>query len=113
MITDKIKLLSTTKARIAKLEAEIAANLSRELASLHAKYGFAEVDVFLMAVEEAAGGKTKKRRGRPAKAVAAKKGRKRAKISPKIRAKVKQLVKAGKTGSQIAKAVGISLPSVQ
>ena len=41
------------------------------------------------------------------------KTRKRAKITDAIRAKVGKLVKAGQTGSQIAKALGISLPSVQ
>lgn len=39
--------------------------------------------------------------------------RPRAVITDKTRAKVKELVKAGKTGGQIAKATGISLPSVQ
>ena len=34
-------------------------------------------------------------------------------ITDAVRAEVKALVKAGKTGSQVAKALGISLPSVQ
>ena len=41
------------------------------------------------------------------------KSRKRAKITDAIRARVKKLLEAGKTGSQIAKALKISLPSVQ
>ncbi len=40
------------------------------------------------------------------------KGR-RAVITDDTRAEVKKMVQAGKTGSEIAKAVGISLPSVQ
>lgn len=61
--------------------------------------------------------------GRPAKtaraatktAKAAKPGRrrKRAKITPEVKAQVKAGVEAGKTGSAIAKEAGISLPSVQ
>ena len=51
--------------------------------------------------------------GRPKKAAAASKTRKRAKITAAIRARVKKLLQAGKSGSKIAEAVGISLPSVQ
>ena len=74
-----------------------------------AKYGFSDVGPFIRAVKAAAGGK----RGRPAKTQALVKRRKRAKITDAIRARVKKLVEAGKTGSQIAKALKISLPSVQ
>ena len=53
------------------------------------------------------------RRGRPAKAVDKVKRRKRAVITDVTRSGVKKLVEAGKTGSQISKSLGISLPSVQ
>ena len=39
--------------------------------------------------------------------------RKRAKITPETKQKVKALVAAGKTGRQVAGRLGISLPSVQ
>lgn len=39
--------------------------------------------------------------------------RRRAKITDAVRTKVRKLVKAGKTGSQVANVLGISLPSVQ
>ncbi len=39
--------------------------------------------------------------------------RKRAVITDETRAEVKRLVEAGKTGAEIAQALGISLPSVQ
>ena len=39
--------------------------------------------------------------------------RRRAKITNETRTQVKKLVEAGKTGAEIAKTVGISLPSVQ
>jgi hypothetical protein len=41
------------------------------------------------------------------------KRRKRSVITDETRSSVKKLVEGGKTGSQIAKALGISLPSVQ
>jgi hypothetical protein len=90
----------------------VAKELAMELAALPAKFGFANVADFAAAVATAAGGK-------PAGQVAAeppatgKKRRKRAKITAETKAEVKKLVAAGKTGSAIAKAVGISLPSVQ
>jgi hypothetical protein len=83
--------------------------LNRELAGLPAKFGFSDLGASVRAVKAAAGGK----RGRPAKAPVLVKRRKRAKITDAIRARVKKLVKAGRTGSQIAKALKISLPSVQ
>jgi hypothetical protein len=109
MITDKIKALAAAKARVAQLEHSIASGLNRELAGLPGKFGFSDVGPFVRAVKAAAGGK----RGRPAKTLAPGKRRKRATITDAIRTNVKKLVDAGKTGSQIAKALKISLPSVQ
>jgi len=66
---------------------------------------------------KAASGATGKHRGRKPKAAGApesKGGRKpRVEITDEIRADIKKLVEAGKTGVEIAKAVGVSLPSVQ
>ena len=52
---------------------------------------------------------------KPGKAKAAGGGRrrKRAKITDETREQVKKMVAEGKTGAEIAKTVGISLPSVQ
>ncbi|MBI5771083.1 MAG: helix-turn-helix domain-containing protein [Verrucomicrobia bacterium] len=111
MVTDKIKELEATKARVTKLEQSIAAQLTKELAALPGQYGFDSVEAFCKAVKAAAG---KRRGSAPKKAKAAgKKRRKRAVITDATRAEVKKLVEAGKTGGEIAAAVGISLPSVQ
>ncbi|MDP3073820.1 MAG: helix-turn-helix domain-containing protein [Opitutaceae bacterium] len=119
MNTDILKELAATRAKVAQLEASIASELASELATLPAMYGFNSVDAFIAAVRNASG----TRRGRPGRkprvAVAAGakttagKRRKRAKITDAMRAEVKKLVEAGKTGNEVAKAVGISLPSVQ
>ena len=105
MIISSVKALNETKAKVARLEQALA----KELASLPSAYGFDSLKDFVAAIK-AAGGNG--RAGRPKKSTAPK-TRKRAKITDAIRAKVGQLVKAGKTGSQVAKALGISLPSVQ
>jgi hypothetical protein len=114
MVTDKIKTLAITRARVAELEKSIAAELNEELAALPGKYGFDSLPAFFDAVKAASRGKT---RGRP-KSAAAKpatggKRRKRAVITSETKSKVKSLVEGGKTGAEIAKIVGISLPSVQ
>src|ERR1017187_9587220 len=109
MLTNKIKALAAAKARVAQLELSISSGLNHELAGLPAKYGFSDVGSFIRAVKTVAGGK----RGRPAKTPALMKRRKRAKITDAIRVRVKKLIEAGKTGSQIVKALKISLPSVQ
>ncbi len=114
MISKKMHQLEAAKAKIASLENAIAAELSKELAQLPAKYGFGDAKSFIKAVKAAASGR---RKGPAAKAgkkpAAGKKRRSRAVITDATRAEVKKLVEAGKTGGQIAKTVGISLPSVQ
>jgi hypothetical protein len=106
MVTNQIKQLAATKAKVLKLESAIAAQLARELAALPRKFGFANAAAFIKAVKAAAGGKARS-------APKAGQRRKRAVITADTKAKVKSLVQAGKTGAEIAQAAGISLPSVQ
>jgi hypothetical protein len=118
MISEKLKELQALQAKTAALEQELAEERQKQIASLPAQYGFASADEFIAAVRAAAAGGGK-RRGRKAKAAkpaaAAKpaKRRKRAVITDETRAEVKKMVEAEKTGAEIAKALGISLPSVQ
>lgn len=109
MVTDKIKELASAKAHVEKLQKQVASELPKELAKLPEQYGFEDVGSFIRALQDSAG----KKRGRLAKPKKVIVRRKRAKITDATRALVKKLVAAGKTGSQIAKALGISLPSVQ
>lgn len=123
MVTDKLKELEATRAKLATLEQSIAAELNRELAGLPAKYGFESAAEFVQAVQAATGGRARGRRGPgarrgrppgPAKqAGAGRKRRRRAVITDETRSQVKKLVESGKTGAEIAKSLGISLPSVQ
>jgi hypothetical protein len=116
MITKKIQELAATKAKVAGLEKAIAAQLSKELSALPGQFGFDSVKSFIKAVKAMAGGKRKAKAAGRKKAkgkAGGKKRRKRAVITDATRAEVKKLVEGGKTGGQIAKAVGISLPSVQ
>lgn len=117
MLPNKLKELEAARAKLASLEKSIQSELNKELAALPAKYGFASAAEFAAAVTAAAGGRPG-RKGAKAKSKAAaggakKKRRKRAKITDATRAEVKKLVEAGKSGGEIAKVVGISLPSVQ
>lgn len=114
MVTKQIKELEVTKAKIVALEKSIAKRIRKELASLHGKYGFGSLEEFISALRGAGGGSRRKApKGRPAKAGGKRKRAKRSVITDATRASVKKLVESGKTGSQIAKALGISLPSVQ
>ena len=112
MITKKIQELAATRAKIANLEKAIATELNRELAGLPAKFGFDSVQAFLKAVKAAGGGRKSAGAKKAKSAGAGKKRRKRAVITDATRAQVKKLSEAGKTGGEIAKTVGISLPSV-
>lgn len=105
-----MQVLRRAKAEVAELEDAIAKTRSQELASLPAKYGFDSAKDFVAAVLSAAGGTRPAKSTRPPKA---KRSRKRAEITAAMRNKVVELCNAGRTGSEIASAVGISLPSVQ
>ena len=111
MVTSYIKQAARIRRTLARLERRIARRLPIELAELPAKFGYATAGEFIAAVESVSGRRRRRRAG-PRKAVV-RKTRKRAVITAATRARVKRLVKSGKPGSAIAKAVGISLPSVQ
>jgi hypothetical protein len=113
MVTKQIKELEATKAKIVTLEKSIARRLNKELASLPGKYGFASLGEFMRALKGASKGGSKGGKGRAAKVAGKAKRRKRSIITDVTRSSVKKLVESGKTGSQIAKSLGISLPSVQ
>jgi len=112
MVTAKIKQLTEYQTKVDALKKAIASQLKHDLSSLHKKYGFETALDLIKAIKASAGGK---RPGRVAKAAAkgGKKKRKRAKITPEMKQKLKGMVDAGKTGTVIAKSLGISLPSVQ
>lgn len=101
MLKQQFKDLEAAKARVAAIEGKIQSTLAKELAGLPAAFGFDSAKAFIKAVKAAtgAGGKAGRRT--------------RATITPELRAQVKDLALAGKTGAEIAKATGISVPSVQ
>jgi len=110
MLKGLIKSLNNTKAKVEKLEAKVEKGLKEALATVHAEYGFDSVESFIKAVEKAskqAGAKGRKAVNRAVPRA------KRAKITAAIRKTVKDLVKAGKSGAEIARAAGISSASVQ
>lgn len=106
MVTDKLKELEATKAKMADLVKTIESERNKELRTLPEKYGFESLGAFLKAVKAAGGGRTGKKGGAKGK-------RTRAVITDDTRAQVKKMVGAGKTGAEIAETLGISLPSVQ
>lgn len=110
MANDIEKEIEAAKAKVAELES-LRANQDK-LAGLPAQYGFSDLKSFIKALKRAAGGA---KAPKAVKAVKAKKGQKgkRARITPEVKAQVKELVAGGKTGAEIAKSLGISLPSVQ
>lgn len=108
--------MSNALQELAKYQQKVAAlqkQLSKEnqkLLALPAKFGFKSVNELIAALQAASDSKS----GPSAKAGKMPAGRKaRVAITPEIKAKVKSLANDGKTGAEIAAAVGISLPSVQ
>ncbi len=115
MVSEKLKALEAARAKVATLEQSIAAERDQALAALPAQFGFPDADTFIAAVKAATGARRGRRKlgRRSTTKTAPTKQRKRAKITDATRAEVKKLVEAGKSGTDVAKAVGISLPSVQ
>jgi DNA-binding NarL/FixJ family response regulator len=109
MATDKIKQLAEYQQKVEKLKKAVADQLKQALSSLHKKYGFETPHDLIKAIKNSIGGKRAARGAKPAGG----KKRKRAKITPEMKQKLKSQVEAGKTGTEIAKSLGISLPSVQ
>src|SRR5262245_19320452 len=97
MVTDKIKQLAATRAKLANLEQSVASEMKAELARLPAKYGFGSTEDFLSAVRAAAGGGRGRKPGRPkgkgpGRGAPGRKRRKRAVITDETRAQVKKMV---------------------
>ena len=108
MNANALKKLAQYQKKIAQLERGLV-KFNQQLTQLPAKFGFKSMDDFIAALRQVdtAGS------GSGLVAQKATKRRKRAVITADTKLKVKQLVAAKKTGQEIARALGISLPSVQ
>lgn len=121
MVTEIVEELEAARAKVAELENALAKERKQKLAGLHKEYGFESLDAFVKALKGAGNGGGSGRGRKPGKAAAAaapaarggKKRSKRARITPELKEQVKSAVQDGKTGAQIAKEFGISVPSVQ
>jgi len=111
MVNDVIKELQAAKAKVAELETTLAKERRQKLANLPKEYGFDSVAEFVAAVKQASGSSRKTSSAKSAGK--GKKRSKRARITPEMKDKLKSMVNAGKTGAEIARDLGISLPSVQ
>ena len=121
MVIEVVKELEAAKAKVLELEQSLEKELTQKLSRLPYEYGFDDLSSFIAALKAAAGARTgrrgaaaapAKKAGKPGRKAAGKRG-KRARITPEVKARVKELVNQDKTGAQIAKELGISLPSVQ
>ena len=110
MVAEKLKELAAARAKVAALEATVATELRSELATLPTRFRFRDVKSFLRAVRAASRGRGT-RSAQPTQKRTAR--RKRALVTDDTRAQVKKLVNEGKTGSEIAEEVGVSLPTVK
>ncbi|HSI07159.1 MAG: helix-turn-helix domain-containing protein [Rariglobus sp.] len=116
--TDQIAELEKAKAKLAQAEAKLASDRVAALAKLPGDYGYDNLNAFIKALKAAAGKAGKGKKGKAAKATKAAKApkagkRTRAKITPELKAAVIAAVQAGKSGAEISKSLGLSLPSVQ
>jgi hypothetical protein len=123
----QLQEIQAAKNKIASTEAKFAADRVVALAKLPSDFGFSSLKDFIIALTAAAKGKkAKAAKGvkaakapkaakgvKAAKAAKAPKAGKRTKITAELKAQVIEAVKADKSGADIAKAFGISLPSVQ
>lgn len=105
--------IENVKTKLAELEN--FAKIQGELLALPAKYGFSDMDSFIKALKGAVSTSAvvdTKKEPKKVKKANKNKGAKRVRITPEVKAQVKAAVLAGKTGAEISKQFGISLPSV-
>lgn len=109
MASDPYSQLADYRRKVAALEKQLSKS-HQKLRRAPAKYGFKSMEAFIAALRAANGTASAPTRG---KSVAAGGRKARAKVTDETKAKVKEMVKAEKTGAEIAKALDISLPTVQ
>jgi len=131
MISNTLKAIEATKAKLASLEKKAAAEQRKRIVNLHKDAGFETREDLIAALQEL-GGAPKKKRGRKAKKAAkkvakkaakkaakktvapkgAKKRAKRTVITDELRKGIIAALKAGEKGTAVAKNFGISVPSL-
>jgi DNA-binding NarL/FixJ family response regulator len=100
MLSEKIKAIADTKAKLLLLEQELSTERDVALVGLIEKFGFSTADELISAIRTASS-RTKKS-----------KDRSYSRITPRIRDEVNRLFNAGKSAIEIAAETGISLASV-
>lgn len=98
--------LQSLRKQITKLEKRVLKQ-QKKLLALPGKFGFRTVGDFVDALKSAASAA-----GNTFEAARVSSPRKRAKITPEVKAQVKALVGEGKKAGEIATKIGISVPSV-
>lgn len=113
---DKLNQLEAAKAKVLEMEKALSAERVATLARLPSDFGYTSLDSFIKALKAAqrsGGGRRVKAKPAAKPAKAAKPGkRRRAKVTDDMRAQLKAMVEAGKTGKEIAKALSVSVPTV-
>lgn len=113
---DQLNQITAAKAKLAAQEQAIFQEREQALAKLPASHGYADLKSFIKALKAAVGPSRKsKKTAKAAKTPKAAKPAKRtrAKITPELKQQVLAAIQEGKTGAEIVKAFGLSLPSVQ
>jgi len=96
----------------------LESKIRRSLSKLPQQFGYSSISELISALQEIeAGERSKKPYGsfklQKKAAVGAVKRKKRAKVTPEMVKMVEEMVKAEKTGNEIAKTLKVSLPTVQ
>ena len=99
MAINKLKELENYKSKVAALEKEIAAERTSKLAFLHKEVGLESTDALIAALKDL----SKK----------ASKRSKRARLTPVIKQKIANAIKAGLKGVDAAKKFSVSIPTIQ
>jgi uncharacterized protein with NAD-binding domain and iron-sulfur cluster len=112
---DQLNQITAAKAKLAAQEQAIFQEREQALAKLPASHGYADLKSFIKALKAAGSSFKSKKAVRVAKTSKAEKPaqRTRAKITPELKQQVLTAIQDGKTGAEIVKAFGLSLPSVQ
>lgn len=103
----RLRGLAILRAKVARLERLVARELPSELKRLPASYGFTDLDSFLRSVTKAVRTAAAQKQEKPPQ-----QQRRRALITRAMRLAVKSMTKEGRTETEVARSLGISLSSV-
>jgi hypothetical protein len=101
-----VRKLEQKQAELEQIRSQLEARRLKRLQALPGELGFASIHELIAALEVAAGGRKLRSATGPSR------GSKRARLTPQVREQIQAALQAGRAGAEVARAFGISYPTM-